>query len=321
MPLPFSFINTHVMQSKLILFALLSAFLYALTAFFGKDLQTQMMISLPWILCLGIPHGAVDHILYKEASTLSVPLFYGFYLLAMIVFAAIWFVLPQFALGFFLLLSAFHFGESQFGGYSSLSSSSRKIISFLWGVLILASLFSFHTAELKEIVALGSDVAAMEPVLLSSVFQPLALISFIVVVGLLLYFYLQSGLTLGQVVHETICLILTLSAFYYLPLLIAFACYFTILHSLRMLEDEFELLKETGIVYSVTDFMLKLLPMTLLSICGLIILVVAISEGLLQVTIAFLSIMLIALITLPHSVVMHALYQRNLFSRDHSDQD
>lgn len=309
------------MQSKLILFALLSAFLFALTAFFGKDLQTQMMISLPWILCLGIPHGAVDHILYKEASTLSLPVFYGAYLLAMTLYAAIWYWLPQHALFFFLILSAFHFGQSQFGGYTSLSISSRTIISIVWGVFILSSLFAFHTAELKEIVALGSDVAALEPVLLSSVYLPLSWGSLGLVFGLLIIFFLQSGLTLPQVLQESVCLILTLLAFYFLPLLIAFACYFAILHSLRMLEDEFELLKETGIVYSVSDFIAKLLPMTILSITGLIVLVVAILEGWLQISLAFLSIMLIALITLPHSVVMHSLYQRNSFSREHLDKD
>ena len=86
-----------------------------------------------------------------------------------------------------------------------------------------------------------------------------------------------------------------------------------------MLEDEFGLLKETGIVYTVFDFMIKLLPMTILSFCGLTIFVLAILEGWLEISFAFLSIVMIALITLPHSVVMHSLYNRNSFVSDQMD--
>ncbi len=307
------------MQSKLVIFLLLSAVLYVLSVFFGRDLQTQMMMALPWILFLGIPHGAVDHILYKEASTLSLPVFYVFYLLSIFVYAALWFWIPQVALVLFLILSAFHFGQSQFGGYTSIPVFYRVLTSFFWGVLILAALLSFHTEELKEITLQGTDVSVLENVLLSNVYQALFLVSLPIVAVLFFLSYRRSWWTSRVALRESLCLFSILLVFYFLPLLIAFACYFCILHSLRMLEDEFGLLKETGIVYTVFDFMIKLLPMTILSFCGLTIFVLAILEGWLEISFAFLSIVMIALITLPHSVVMHSLYNRNSFVSDQMD--
>lgn len=69
------------------------------------------------VAAAGIPHGAVDHLVeertfHARQRAFSMPRFLGSYLLQMLLYAGLWYLFPSISLLLFLLLSAWHFGES-----------------------------------------------------------------------------------------------------------------------------------------------------------------------------------------------------------------
>ena len=78
------------------------------------ELENQLIYSSLFILLIGIPHGAIDHILLFRKREMSQLTFYSIYLGLIVGFIILWHITPIFSLLFFLLISAFHFGESQF---------------------------------------------------------------------------------------------------------------------------------------------------------------------------------------------------------------
>ena len=72
------------------------------------------IFSFAAILTIGVAHGSIDHLLFSIKKDISQPLFIVIYLLTLLANVAMWFILPEFALLFFLVFSAYHFGQSQF---------------------------------------------------------------------------------------------------------------------------------------------------------------------------------------------------------------
>ena len=78
------------------------------------SLENQLIYCSILILLLGIPHGAIDHVLFFKKRKMSQFKFYSIYLGLSLLFVILWHILPITSLILFLLISAFHFGESQF---------------------------------------------------------------------------------------------------------------------------------------------------------------------------------------------------------------
>jgi hypothetical protein len=92
------------------------------------------MVMILALFCIGIPHGALDHILYsalesarnkkrdvkvksdsknKNHSKWMIPVacFYVNYLMIMIIWASVWYINSTIAFWAFLAISCYHFGE------------------------------------------------------------------------------------------------------------------------------------------------------------------------------------------------------------------
>jgi lycopene beta-cyclase len=102
------------------------------------------------MVAVGIPHGAVDHLL--ETGTWDVkiaPLFVLKYLMLGAFMGLLWHFLPKLALALFLGYSAWHFGQAD-GVKWKLSIP----ISFLWGATVLVYILGTHATETHQILAL-----------------------------------------------------------------------------------------------------------------------------------------------------------------------
>ncbi len=183
------------------------------SCFLGFDYLNATFIV--WALLLfglflvGIPHGAIDHLL--ESNHFDAPIKVGFilnYLLKMAVMALIWWVNPVSALILFLLYSAWHFGESEY--------QVANIWSFLWGCFMLTSLLYSHPLEFKETLSNMSVNVSI-----SNAFE-IWIGSFTV----LIIIQLKRG-------FHRIWEILWLPLFSQLPLLQAFGLFFVFNHSIN----------------------------------------------------------------------------------------
>ena len=75
--------------------------------FTNISLENQLIYSSILILLLGIPHGAIDHVLFFKKRKMSQLKFYSIYLGLSFLFVILWHILPVTSLILFLLISAF----------------------------------------------------------------------------------------------------------------------------------------------------------------------------------------------------------------------
>jgi beta-carotene 15,15'-dioxygenase len=185
----------------------------------------------------GIPHGALDHLVEQETARKAQRPFHlypflGQYLLTMAGYGALWLVFPSGSLLFFLLMSAWHFGETDLE--KAPPTWPWNLARFILGTLVLSGILLLHRAETAPLVARisGGNAAVL------ATWDFLATHATAVLVTLALTFaalfaiaYQQRPLLLdrGRVLRW--CCILLLTA--YLPLLPAFALYFGGWHALN----------------------------------------------------------------------------------------
>lgn len=131
-----------------LLLTCLTILLYAL----GYNTISQQIIGYGilalGLFVVGIPHGAVDHILEMgHWDRKKTPSFIISYLLLSLFFGCIWYVNAPLALFLFIGYSCWHFGEAdgKQWGFSS-------IISFLWGITVLLYILTSHLSETNIII-------------------------------------------------------------------------------------------------------------------------------------------------------------------------
>jgi Brp/Blh family beta-carotene 15,15'-monooxygenase len=111
---------------------------------------------------------------------------------------------------------------------------------------------------------------------------------------------------LGQ---EALIMAFILFNAYLLPFAWSFALYFCILHSSRVLQEEYAELRAHRIVQNVKSFLLLATPFSVLSYIGIVLLYIASAQGIISISPLLIILALVAVITLPHGVVMDYFYR------------
>ncbi|KOY84469.1 hypothetical protein AD998_20975 [bacterium 336/3] len=166
------------------------------------------------LVTVGIPHGAVDHLLETGKWNMKVaPLFIAKYLFLASFMGLLWYILPFLALVIFLAYSSWHFGQAD--GKKWLLS---KWSSTFWGASVLFYILGTHLSETNKILAVMGNLTL-----------PIACPAWLLLPWLVVAIF-----------HKNASFALTvfwlfLSA--YLPLLISFGLYFIGQHSLTGWQD------------------------------------------------------------------------------------
>lgn len=178
----------------------------------GNESKLQFLIgnSLLFIglFTIGIPHGAVDHLLETgHWVSRSTPRFIVIYLAYSFAMALFWYISPNLALCLFLFYSAWHFGQSdgEQWGFGSM-------FSYLWGCTVLFYLLGTHYNETNEILKSISGVS-----------MPFSAPVWLLVPFFFVAFYKRS--------YSYAITILWLMVSSQLPLMLAFGLYFIGQHS------------------------------------------------------------------------------------------
>lgn len=107
------------------------------------------ILLLSGLVLIGIPHGAVDHLLEtKSWNYRKAPVFIFKYIALGLLMACVWFFLPTAALLLFLLYSAWHFGQAD-----GVLWRINKATSFLWGGSLLLFILGTHLIETNSILS------------------------------------------------------------------------------------------------------------------------------------------------------------------------
>jgi Brp/Blh family beta-carotene 15,15'-monooxygenase len=111
------------------------------------------------MLAVGIPHGALDHLLESKVSwNKGLVVFVMKYVLTMLIMAVLWWVWPVLALLVFLLASVWHFGQAD-----GQSWGLTPAVFILWGASVLAFVLGTHAEETHLILkGMGISLRPME---------------------------------------------------------------------------------------------------------------------------------------------------------------
>ena len=261
--------------------------------FFGLESSYSILLFLIVMLSIGIPHGSVDHIIAfinPNARKFDSKLIFYVVYLSLIVFNIIlWVISPFLGLLVFLIISCYHFGETQVIGYNS---TDNKILNFVIGANILLSLFLNNIVELQEILYILPQFASLDLSAFDSVF--FLLISVAILMLSIVNFEIKRKVPLYAEIT------ILYMVFFHTDLLTSFALYFGFCHSLPMLMLEFKEFKTDSFM----KFYLKTLPFTILSIIFGFLLYQFNNDLLTSDNLILFVFIIISSLTLPHVFIM-----------------
>ena len=288
-------------------------FVYALFAIFTLNgeisMQSQVIGSIILISLFGIPHGAIDNIIYLSSNKITRFRFYLIYIVTIIIYCLFWWITPVISLVFFLFLSSYHFGESQLVDYSFVNK--KRIIYLIWGFALLSTLIFYNNNELLLLSNQFIDTENFSLVFNVSIFKYIFYFSNLIIISLLFFENYKSSISNQQLMNEIFLLILIHITFYLFPIIISFTLYFIFLHSIKVLKQEFDYLKSLQSDLNLIKFIKLLYPHTLLSIVFLVIFLLLMNFGFINISVFLFSIIGISVITLPHAIIMSNFYNKS----------
>lgn len=274
------------------------ALLYILV--FDESQTFQWVVFASVLLTIGIPHGALDHVLPEGGNkTKKLSLFLLKYLGIIASYLILWIIVPEISLAIFLLISAYHFGQGHF--IQSKINKFKKLTYFILGCNFLAIiLFSDYmaTAEILE------SIIDIKPF-----FNYGSIAMFSLFVFSLILVSIQNLNKIHLLLAEIIFLSLLL---YILPVLLAFILYFGFWHALPSMMAEFESLTARIQQGKIKKFISQLAPFSIISFIGIGIILYLAKSYLNEDQMILLFFILISLISAPHIWVMNNFLEKRV---------
>tara|TARA_B100001564_G_scaffold124149_1_gene103656 strand:- start:1166 stop:2026 length:861 start_codon:yes stop_codon:yes gene_type:complete len=270
------------------------------------SINHQLIFSAFFISFFGIPHGAIDNIIARHKTGINNIVFYIIYLLVLLIFLSIWYMAPDIAFWTFLLISAYHFGESQLVSLFK-SNKYNHFVFLLWGTWLIVCLMYFNSSELEEIGGYSTIFSVNKNIL--SILPIVFFITSISLFSILILLSLIKNLTLNHLFQELFTLGLVALTFYIFPFVIGFTLYFVVLHSIRVMYQEYDFLKSRINKLSYSSFIKLLLPNTIMFLFGLVIFLLLYSNNYFTISLSEILIVSISCVTVPHAFVMMRFYK------------
>lgn len=290
-------------------FLWLSALLAVLVALLFPDWvqKSEYLIALLLILVIGLPHGATDHLLFRQlvrekGKAVSMVRFYIVYVGLVLGYGVLWVLLPSLALILFLFVSVYHFGQSNW----NYLAPRAWTMHLSWGAFVLFVPVVWHFDESREILStmLRREVPGISQGIRIAVVAGLLVLN----QGLIIRKAIRKELQVWGSVLESVNLWILLGMFVALPLLLGFAMYFAGWHAMSSSLDQIAFFRRDRIGFGVRHYIRAAAPYTLMALLGLGLLYIAWSQmapGTLEPGLLF---MFIAAVTLPHMLLIDQVY-------------
>ena len=283
-------------------FMLVSTFFTLWLAVF-MDNEAEAILSYFFVFSFGIMHGANDLKLIQRTTGLGTRTFYlralFSYLLVIGIIALFFSLVPVLALAFFVLASAYHFGEQHWVSRISLKNRFSGIFYTAYGLIIFFLLFHFHAAEVSGIIY---DVTAFE--VPTDIYLYGLIGSGVVFLAIFVWMAIE-GILITYILEELFYLLVFYILFQSASLLWGFSIYFVIWHSIPSLLDQVQFLSGKISKGSVWDYFKSSIIYWMASLIGLGVLYYFLQDQ----DKLFISILIyfLAAITFPHVLVMNKL--------------
>ncbi|MCC5906482.1 MAG: Brp/Blh family beta-carotene 15,15'-dioxygenase [Balneolaceae bacterium] len=305
----------HHLRSLNIVGLIVTIFVIGISFISSAALETLA----PWLLflsvvVLGIPHGAIDHIIaariygLKESLTGHL-IFYSSYLLVMILVGLLWLFFPLIGMIFFLIISIYHFGQADMISLMKPNSAAALFFAWIRGILIIGLIIFTHPEISLSVI---ESAIRMQPdwfIILNDfadVVYPSIILLYIASAGWVLS---QVKIKIGKPLFLAESLLLIALLLFTNPL-VSFADYFALWHSAGHVLEMIGFFKAQGEEITIGRFYVLAMPFTLVSILGLAMLFLihqAYEFGDEMVSLLFI---LISVLTLPHMIVVDRMFKK-----------
>lgn len=274
-----------------------------ISTMFSVEIQQYLAYTL--ILTVGVLHGANDLTIIRfttnqSSKGLSVKRVLVYYVLTVVSIIGVFTLYAPLALGMFLLISSYHFGEQHLNGAIDKTSAFSGIFYFFYGLTILFMIFNFNLDKTIPIIEEVTNLTIPE-----FIFRYVLIAALVGMVATYLFLAFKKRIQI-QVLLEVFYLLVLMIVFRVADLLWAFAIYFVLWHSIPSLKDQIAVLygpKQS--FFGVKKYLQASWVYWLVSLSGLAILYFIFrdnSEFFVTILIYFL-----AAITFPHVIVMSRL--------------
>jgi Brp/Blh family beta-carotene 15,15'-monooxygenase len=301
--------NTNI---KIVLPVVAISLVFALMGLLFPDYLLYIQYPLLGILVLaiGLPHGATDFLLFRRmnGSTLTkyqIVKFFSIYLFAVGGFLSLWLIFPVISFFIFILISSYHFGQSNWESIS-LPKYDSYLLNTFWGAFAIGGSVLWHWSESNIIIG---QVIGNLPVYTSST---MASIQFgILGINIIFIILLKISNTISEnrVWKEIGKLILLSSMLYYTPMLVGFTLYFTLWHSLGSLINQLAFYKKLWPNFTLINYYKQAAPYTIMATIGFTAMVIGHQFILPNASIVSTFLIFIACVTLPHIFLVEESYK------------
>ena len=267
---------------------------------FGQIIEDSIAYVI--VLSIGIIHGSNDFTILRkqQSNTTSFLKSTGFYLFLILMCILSYIMNPYISFLFFILLSSYHFGEQHLEEKVFGSKILKSILYIAYGMLIFSLIFIENMSDVNAIMQnlTGSIIP-------NDWINIMFIVSLSLLVVLFAYQFTKKIKPKIQIVRELFYILLLFLVFKTSSLILGFAIYFVLWHSIPSILDQTKFLSgdysfKTILVYLKTAFIYWLI-----SIVGLIISYYFLDQS------QFNSIIFIVLfaVTAPHVWVMNRMKQ------------
>lgn len=266
----------------------------------------SMIFALVLIFSFGLLHGSNDIQIIQKMTNFRKRdkiKYIMLYLLMVIIGLVLFLVFPRLALPFFILISAYHFGEQHF----QIEINSKKEypilkigLFFSYGIYLFSLLFFSQYESSNEIV---SDFGSFWP--------EKSTIGYILIISTFIAFttvIISSKVKLLKnqaFFDELIYLIIYVLVFNSVDLIVGFAIYFTFWHSLPSLKDQQKYLYADNSITSFVNYFKKAWIYWVISLVGLFAFIFFLYDYKHMYSLFFA---FVAAITFPHVVIMRKMF-------------
>ena len=262
---------------------------------FGQIIEDSIAYII--VLSIGIVHGSNDFTILKKQQNSKIDFLKstGFYLSLIILCVVTYIMVPFFSILFFIFLSSYHFGEQHLENKFNGTVIFNSLLYISYGLLIFSLIFIENIKDVELIMLNLTGEIIPE----TWIFRMLIFSSFLL---LSLYFFqfLKGIKNKLNVFKELFYILLLYLVFKTSSLILGFAIYFVLWHSLPSIIEQTKFLSGAYSFKTIYEYLKTALIYWMISIVGLVCAYYFLSESL------FNSVIFIVLfaVTAPHVWVM-----------------
>ncbi len=268
------------------------------------------------IAFLGIPHGAVDHLVAETPDRASRSMsdgtmwrFHLGYVAAMAAYGLVWLVAPGLALAGFLVLSVHHFGQSDLA-YLRIEPHLQIVVQVSRGLFLVGVPLVAHLATVAPVVERlgGVDPTSWPWLADHTAAWCLLLVGQHIAVGALVAPRIAGR---SIIVRESATVAVLTALFVFTDPLIGFAVYFGLWHSINHLHVLARVLgrRAGSVALAPTELARLVAPRSAVSIVALAVLVAGANASGRPESIVPVALVFVSMLTVPHMVVVERLWR------------